>query len=49
MTNFSGRVPRAILMVAGVNPWLAAFTRRVVQRRARFVNGILVVELRHPL
>lgn len=47
MFNFSA-VFAAILMVAGVNPWLAAFAGVLFGAGLGFVNGILVVGLRLP-
>ncbi|WP_442582846.1 ABC transporter permease [Mesorhizobium sp. ASY16-5R] len=47
MFNFSA-VFAAILMVAGLNPWLAAFAGVIFGAGLGFVNGILVVGLRLP-
>ncbi len=47
MFNFSA-VFAAILMVAGVNPWLAAFAGVLFGAGLGFVNGMLVVGLRLP-
>lgn len=47
MFNFSA-VFAAILMVAGVNPWLAAFAGVLFGAGLGFINGILVVGLRLP-
>ncbi|MEQ1950162.1 ABC transporter permease [Mesorhizobium sp. CN2-181] len=47
MFNFSA-VFAAILMVAGLNPWLAAFAGVIFGAGLGFVNGALVVGLRLP-
>ncbi|MDQ6433238.1 ABC transporter permease [Mesorhizobium sp. LHD-90] len=47
MFNFAA-VFAAILMVAGLNPWLAAFAGIIFGAGLGFVNGILVVGLRLP-
>ncbi|MFI0842864.1 ABC transporter permease [Mesorhizobium sp. IMUNJ 23232] len=47
MFNFAA-VFAAILMVAGLNPWLAAFAGVIFGAGLGFVNGILVVGLRLP-
>lgn len=47
MFNFSA-VFAALLMVAGVNPWAAAFAGVLFGAALGFVNGILVVGLRLP-
>jgi ribose transport system permease protein len=47
MFNFSA-VFAAILMVAGLNPWLAAFAGVIFGAGLGFVNGMLVVGLRLP-